>query len=575
MKGNKKVDQNNELAIVIDDDQVYLKLAKSILEDVGFIVEATSNAGMAREFNYVNNSRGAALIVMDNRHDITGSYWRELIIPLRQKHPDAIILLVSGLLNNELQHDVKKVGADCKVLLKSDPFIHFLPKGEGIAYGSHGKYLKNYARQLLLKISNRRELQALMLKCAQESVTNILNSKLEELIVEVDNDEKPGTYKLDVIAEKCIENTFVPEIHFKKIVICTEEAGVHNTLYNRIQNPDFFIFSDPFDGSTIFKQFAEELISEHQSNKHLKLYEIGSDFLLKNWKPKYGDYSLNSPMVSIVLSERHKVVGAVLINLFTRDVFLSIDQANYHYRMEFTEGTDFITENIYLAIKNGKTLETCNKLENGNGVWNEMKSEQMKSFSILKEEKKLFLCNLPKEERSLRLKHAKNFIKPLFNDEIWKKSHAYRINQHNFTPGPGRILFIIHNDSKKEYEKESLDGNVYKNILSAGEVLTEWIGWFAFLRHEEHLEAYCLRDTTGTKDLAPDKYKSDDPSTMLPPELNSMFRDGYIDIGILHSAYGRKMRQYRDTILVCHKNDRHLIDKTEFLAIPLFQRRKL
>lgn len=206
-----------ELAIIVDDDQVYMKQAKNILEEVGFRAEATSNPQQAKDLRDIHYPRGAALIVIDNRYDGQESYWQELVVPLRQKHPDALILLVSGLSDKQLEGDIKNIEksegnkqSDFIKILGSDPFIHYLPKGEGIAYGNHNKYLKNFAEKLLQKINNRRELQALLLQCAYQSAIKLLETSLKKLIKEIQNPEKQGIYQLDVEAENYIKHEFRP-----------------------------------------------------------------------------------------------------------------------------------------------------------------------------------------------------------------------------------------------------------------------------------------------------------------------------------------------------------------------------
>lgn len=272
-------------------------------------------------------------------------------------------------------------------------------------------------------------------------------------------------------------------------------------------------------------------------------------------------------MVSIVLSERHRVVGAVLINLFTRDVYLSIDKGNYYKQIPSIDNNDFISRKLYSCIRGGKCIEGIDnwkKIEFR--TWDDLQSSKIKN---------LFLCSMPedKDKKNRRMKHTKKHIEPLFS-ESWKKSYLYRKKQLNFTPGPGRILFFMDIPQLNDYEKKSLDSNSYQYILSAGELLTEWIGWFAFLRHSKNLSAYCLRKKNLSIPYL--KYKEDDPSSMVPSELESIFRDGFIDIGVLHTAYGRQMWKYKDTILICYDNDSHWEENSEpYLKVPIFQKKQV
>jgi hypothetical protein len=161
----------------------------------------------------------------------------------------------------------------------------------------------------------------------------------------------------------------------------------------------------------------------------------------------------------------------------------------------------------------------------------------------------------------------------------WEKSFDYRLKQGDFTPGPGRILFLARLPALERYETTSLDSQEYACILSTGEPLTEWIGWFAFLRHATGLSAYCLRRRGEIWGHSMHRHSTNDPTSLLPDEICSIFRDGYMDLGVLHSAYAGKMRRYKDTILVAFDADDHwnkiLRDKDGndlYVRIPLFQK---
>lgn len=568
-------------AIVIDDEQMYQKLACNVLKEVGFErTQATSSIDQVKNIKNVGRSRGVALIVVDNRHDNQQSYWQELIVPLRQNHPDATILLVSCLKDEQLAYEMRTVEEKArsdhsmsrlKTLLAADPHIHFLPKGEGIAYGSHTNHLNNFAKQLVNKIHNRRELQSLLLHCALDAANQIWKKKLSELIGPVLNKEKNGiTYYLDVIAEECISNTFLPEMHYKKIVICTEEKGLHNKFYNRVHNPDFFIFSDPFDGSTRFKEFTTGLLESDPDLGQMTMSNL-IETIEEGWE--CGEVALNSPMVSVVLAERHRVVGAVLVNLFTGDVYLSIEQGNYQTKVDLSGTSMAISASVDKRIKNGMCIDGCDGWEKMNfRTWEDVCSSEQSS---------LMLCSLPEDKTHKRQQHVNDHVLPVLGRESIKQSQQYRNQQKNFTPGPGRILFLMETLQLREYEQESLGKNCYHYIVSAGEPLTEWMGWFAFLRHADHVSAFCLRERENNLEKGSNhkieravaqKYKNNDPSSMLPAELESIFRDGFIDIGVLHTTYHNEMRKYKDTLVICFNNDPKFKELSEnYVKIPLFQ----
>ena len=84
--------------------------------------------------------------------------------------------------------------------------------------------------------------------------------------------------------------------------------------------------------------------------------------------------------------------------------------------------------------------------------------------------------------------------------------------------------------------------------------MTEWVGWFAFLRHTKNLTAYCLRTGDGNicqHTIQRDKIKG----TMIPPEVASLFKRGMMDFEVLHTGYRDAMQNYTDSIVVFFNDD--------------------
>lgn len=414
---------------------------------------------------------------------------------------------------------------------------------------------------------------------------------------------KEDTLELDVITENTIEEYFKPLIQSYSILICTEEYGVTNKLTYRVQRPKFYIFSDPLDGSTATEDWIdsesvklpqklssitipEQLsqlcevdydaklmhfkeLSNFSKNKNV-LREVDSsvewrqiidnieqrmnkefkDFIkdqkqIDRWEKKYGPIELNSPMISIVLAERHRVVGNVLINLLTSDMYVSNDSGNYK----------------------------C-KIDNGTYEPKDISELSFRQFSD--EDKnspsKLFICTLQaknKYEKYINkgkgkhhefpfLMHFRECLQHLIpHDYDLKKSFGKRRERHDFTPGPGRILFLT-DVANKYSNKVGISGGekeLYSCILSSGEPITEWVGWFAFLRHTPHLSAYCLR--TGNNNVCQHQIQRDRvKGTMMPHEIASLFKGKMIDFEVLHTGYRDAMQNYTDSIVVFFKDNK-------------------
>jgi CheY-like chemotaxis protein len=565
-------------AVVVDDSQDYRETVKARLEkavrlptdQVRFRVQHTSSVEQARRLG-----SNASMIILDNRYD-GGSYWQVLLADLRKKNPDAFIILVSKYSDKTLRADTQGSGSDFMRVLESDPHVAYLPK-DPQPYTEHLQHLQVLCQRTLERTYNRRELQALLLDCAREAARQLRDTQVSALMRKAQaSGEKGDTLRMDVIAETCIKRRFLPKMHSANVMICTEEAGLHNELFHRVMSPEFYVFSDPFDGSSAFKNLAKHALGAGKGNQCLR--DVPADKELRAWwRERYGWESLNAPMVSIVLAERHRVVGAVLVNLFTQDCYISVDSGNY-----YSSCGDLATAltGAQGAIRDGSQPDARSE-------WRELVFKNWKQVS---KGKHLFLCSLgavakARGETNWINAHAESCLSPMLRGVCdWGASFSYRLSQNDFTPGPGRIVFMTDCTALAEYEKRSLDGNGYSSILSAGEPLTEWIGWFAFLRHARGISAYCLRKRG--EGAGQCKHRHDhrnDPANLLPDRVASIFHEGYMDMGVLHTAYGREMRRYHDTILVAFDADeqwnRVVRDVSDtgradvFVRIPLYQKR--
>lgn len=347
---------------------------------------------------------------------------------------------------------------------------------------------------------------------------------------------------IDVKTEENIREMFGPLIHEHKIVICTEEAGVQNKVIYRVDRPVFYIFSDPFDGSSAMKEWIDCLITENSSIMTSKLKDIilNKDYM-KIWEGNYGPKELNSPMISIVLTERYHVIGNVLINLFTGDLYFSNDMGNY--RSNITSYNETNPDSYrQLEFRTYKGIEE-NKLF--------LCTLQYKKYNEYEEEKE------GKPQDFQFLMHFIECIKPhIPADYDLKQSFKKRKQRNDFTPGPGRILFLTTIAEECSTGKEDEQKELYSCILSSGEPLTEWAGWFAFLQHSNRkFRAYCLR--TGSGNVCQHQIQRDNiKGTMLPTEVGSLFKSGMMDFEVLHTGYRGAMHNYTDSIVVFFDNDK-------------------
>lgn len=557
-------------ALIIDNEGDYRQSVRKVLEQIGFSVCEAENSREA----YERAAKRYDFVVLDSRDQNDESFWKSLLLPLRRSSPAAEILLVSQWSDNELLGDIKDAGEQVEQALRIDPLVSFLPKGKDEKMSEHFKQLAEFAEKVSRQKSDGAELSRKLVSAAFDAARELRTCTLEKLReVRVASQEKPeGTYEMDLVTEEKIKKHLSPEIHFRDVVICTEEAGLHNELYHRIRAPRFFVFSDPFDGSTAFRKFSKDVLAK-DGNPTLGLVAADAE-LMKEWELKHGSRSLNSPMVSIVLSERHRVLSAILINLFTNDVYLSTEGGNF-----FMNSAEFSDEDLDKFLKVG----LGDDVGLGDGLVKFEFSEATAATSTASE--KLFLCSMnavvrvEEQKRHIRYAHLETCVGlNLPAGYSWRESLDFRYKQRDFTPGPGRVLFLSDTDACRTYGRDSLEGRGYQCILSAGEPLTEWIGWFAFLRHASGFSAYCLRENKLPRGQCGHRLHDENPSTMLPDEIGSIFRNGYMDLAVLFTAYGRKARTYSDTILVVRDTDksdwqlgaRASLDE-KFVRISLFQ----
>ena len=250
-------------AIIVDDEIDFLTEVKKRLEGIGVHVDETTDSEEAKTFD-----ADADILIIDSLKG-TSSYWQHLLGPMRRKHPSAQIILVTQFEDNHVTRWIDEQlptdleGMASEAVLTSDPLIDFVPK-EANNPTQHFNAIKNLVEDLKKTIEKRRLLESVLLTCVFEAGRGLLNEKIENLIADVtDYSEKPtGAYRMDVIAEQVIHRYFRPYVHSCNILICTEEAGVQNALHHRVLTPQFFIFSDPLDGSSRFKSFIRRLISD-------------------------------------------------------------------------------------------------------------------------------------------------------------------------------------------------------------------------------------------------------------------------------------------------------------------------
>jgi len=542
------------------------------------------------------------------------SYMPELL--KRNSHCEVILVTTDETIEN----DINMLGHNIRDMISELPNIVYISKSfpeeefNNRIYSHVKEKIKNIKRrrelQQILVDSAQNSYKAFMEKTVGELIQpSIKNVGKYKDIREKEISVKEDTLKLDRIAEDVITDNFKPLIHSDDIVICTEELGVTNQLIYRVKRPKFYIFSDPLDGSSAmktwinetsitlsqdefekiyriinntnyprlsnsfkivqktntiiykksskFKEMKEIFLKANSSDewRHLisrfegkieekfnKKFEeiIKDDMAINNWIEKFGPIELNAPMISIVLSERHQVVSNVIVNIFTGDLYVSDDSGNYKSKINPTTYT--YEEKIPLKFK---------------------------TFSD--ETEKLFICTLQAAKYNESLVNEKwqpqdfqflihfreclqSIIPPNYELE---KSFKKRCDRNDFTPGPGRILFLTEVAdlySAKIKEKDGKD-EIYSCLLSSGEPLTEWVGWFAFLRHVPNLTAYCLRH--GSDSICQHKIKrANIKGTMMPVEVASLFKSGTIDFEVLHTGYKEAMHNYTDSIVVFFKEDK-------------------
>lgn len=463
---------------------------------------------------------------------------------LLKKNRYCKIILTTALAT--IGKEVNSLSGELRNLISEKPNIKYIPKDENFT-----DRISAHVKKIVNNLQTRWILQEGIFQCAVDSYKEFMDCKLEYLIGKPDTSKisvKEDTLNLDIITEVKIRDYFIPKIHEHNILICTEEGGVENKVIYRIDRPAFYVFSDPLDGSNAFEKWVKKITIEDSSNKTKKLKEIINEKYLENWEESFGPKELNSPMISIVLTERHHVVGNVLVNIFTGDIYFSIDSGNYKTNINEYNSIKKGDNTLYDIINESMELKFRKTYKNSNN--------------------KLLICTLQSRKcKPLKTNEDLQFythfiecLSPNIPDTYdLEKSFEKRKQRNDFTPGPGRILYLT--EVAEKYSSKVKDANqeeLYSCILSSGEPITEWVGWLAFLRHVPHLSIFCLRTEDGNvchHQIQRDKVRN----TMMPQEVASLFKNGIktgmMDFEILHTGYKDAMQNYTDSIVVFFNTD--------------------
>lgn len=539
--------------------------------------------------------------------------WMHMPTILKKNNHCKIILVTT---DEKIDENISTLGPEMRDLISERPNVIYISKS--LPQKEFNDHMVSHIKNKVKNIKRRRELQNILVECAIESYKRFMGKKVAKLIEPPLKDEegltdirekeistKEDTLNLDLITEDVIKDKFKPLIHSDDIVICTEELGIANKLIYRVHRPKFYIFSDPLDGSSaikawinetsiklspdllktdipsplydickidkdsqylIFKKSAseftkrkDELLSLNQKEEWKQSIERLSEkicdrekklssYLFKDlindndeiasWKERYGPIELNVPMISIVLAERHQVVSNVIVNLFTGDIYKSDDTGNYKSKIDPQTYTvreetweklrfrDFSNEKLFICTLKSKTYKN----------YIEKKKGKPQDFQFLMHFRECIQSFIP-------------------SDYDLAKSFEKRKQRHDFTPGPGRILFLTEVAEEYSHRVEDSEKELYSCILSSGEPLTEWVGWFAFLRHVSHISAYCLRTGSG-KICQHQIQRANIKGTMIPPEVASLFKSGMMDFEVLHTGYRGAMHNYTDSIVVFFNEDK-------------------
>jgi len=529
--------------LVIDDDELYRIAITRALRNSNQDWKVFETYDADKALTYPSK---LDLIILDNRY-AGGSYWSDLLGPLRETYSSASIVLVSEVPDEELAVEVDNTSENTRALLGTDPFISFQPKSVGAdGLPEHVEAIVAIAQSLYSKRTAQIEIEKLLLSAMMEAATVLYATKVGDL--SKPSAGKADTKVMDSIAEVAIKRHVVPVMHKHEVVVCTEEIGSHNRLYHRVQAPEFFVFSDPLDGSSSFGVFAAKLCDQGYADLTLE-EALSKPDLVELWH--CGHRGLNSPMVSIVLAERHRVTTALLFNVFFGVFYASLTSGNWRCAPEASEDGG-------ARFSNWLNLEALIEGNPEAKGWEQFEFRKEPSSSS----EQLFLCQLStrskidKGEKKPATQHSEICLSPLLPATYdWRQSFTLRYKQFDFTPGPGRVLFLAELSEGREYDRANLEGRSYDAVISCGEAITEWAGWLAFLRHANNMSLYCLRDKEapisncihfrGGRDLAP----------MAPSQPQSMFREGQMDFMILHSCYASGMSTYKDTLVVAFEND--------------------
>ena len=594
----------------------YVNTIKGVVENLGYNVCIISKEEDFKKLPlYLDKAYDIAILDYDLRHFNTPENGWMYMRDIFEKNSHCDIALVTT--DDKIADESNSLDPTIRDWISEKPNVKYISKT--LEPGVFTDRVCEFVEDSITTRKIRTELQKEIVACAVESYKTFMGSRVKDLtkktstrgeepteIREKEVTVKEDTMELDVIAEKAITKKFHSKIHKYGLVLCTEEGGVANSLILRVDSPKFYIFSDPLDGSSAMKSWINEICIDLASDllnlsipvslsdicwidndfrclvfKKLSLSEFGKikdqlhslnasakwqeavdslskkinerqkkcnylfkDFIndqqeIKRWERKYGPISLNAPMISIVLAERHQVVGNVIVNLFTGDIYISDDSGNFSSKID---------PNTYSLPKDRKELG-------------------FRDFSD--EFDKLFICTLQtrKYESYIEEKkggpqdfqfliHFRECLQPLIpHDYDLEKSYRKRKQRNDFTPGPGRILFLTEVAEKYSALVEDTEKEIYGCLLSSGEPLTEWVGWFAFLRYAPGISAYCLR--TGSGNVCQHHIqRANIKGTMMPPEVASLFKSGMMDFEVLHTGYKGAMHNYTDSIVVFFNDDK-------------------
>jgi hypothetical protein len=590
------------------------------------------------------------LVVLDSLLDGTTRGWRTFALKIRARYPDAWLYLASSLPDDNLDDEFRPasakapdvaLAAELEDLVNLDPRVVFLPKPPASAGQTAHHMLISVvlarANELLDDKLVALRLMDKMADAIADAYGALLGEPVLSLVATRSLEAKPvdPPHCVDLLLERAIQRHFLPEVQACGLVLATEEEGIQNILYRKVTRPRYFLFSDPFDGSSAFCKAVSAIKLEgdlpnapsaadtakvHKLEKltvligalRVKKASLGHvlDVLTERaaadagypewaanlvdklaalpvckltfsqfrervfddsagWR-KYGPWALNAPMLSITLAEPDGVLASIVLNTFTGEAYVSRpDTGNRRYNL----GGEGLAPGEYGEFLRGPGSPLA---------W----ADTSKAVHLLAQLKAKPL--LDSGQSSATFEHFSSCVREMLGPVEARisvdDSLLIRYARNDFSPGPGRILFLMEEPARAYYggspdgvsrtvgtwaakvhgNDENLDFDLllgpgepilerYRLIAANGEPITEWIHWFAFLRNGGEGRPVALRLA---KPCA-HKWKPDTLVSMAPADSASVFRNSSFDLGRLFSAYFVKSHRYTDTIVVC---DRHVAE---------------